>query len=327
MNNNTDNIDQLIGRVLSGEASSADYFALSDWLNQSSHNKKEFSSLKSYWDAEVSFNHFILPEIAVNRPLTELKEREAHRKKRKLRRLFIPYAAAILLFFALSISVYYRHKDSPSAVYYTYVSGDSRAEFFLEDSSKVILNKHSRLTYSDLYGSKTRSVKLEGEAFFDIVKNPQKPFEVQFDDAKISVLGTKFTVKGEKDCDRISATLLSGSIRFESKDQQVMLVPNQQLTFSRSSNTIGIHEVDADGITAWKEGVVKYKSIPFSSLVADLSSRYRVKILIKNQSLLDPSIVVSGSFEETQSVEQILRIVAKSLPIRFKEVKGVYYIE
>ncbi len=135
------------------------------------------------------------------------------------------------------------------------------------------------------------------------------------------MLGTTFTAKGNRDCDKITATLVSGSIRFESSEQQVMLVPNQQLVFSRSSNVIDIHSIDPEEETAWKDGVLKYKSVAFNRLVADLSKQYNVKIVIRNYALIDSSIVVSGSFDEKQSIEEVLKIVSKSLPIRFKQIK------
>ncbi|WP_080905397.1 FecR family protein [Parabacteroides sp. Marseille-P3160] len=326
MNNNTENIDQVIARVLSGEASSEDYFSLSRWLNESPKNQDEFALFKNYWEAEVSFSHIFLPEASADRVIQEIQKTGKERKRRKMRQWILPLAAAVALLFSISLSIYYQHRNA-SSVYYTYLSGDSKSEFYLEDSTKVILNKNSRLVYSDRYGEKIRSVELEGEAYFEVVKNPELPFEVNFGDAKISVLGTTFLAKGNRDCDQITATLLTGSIRFESPEQQVILVPNQKLNFTRSSNLIDVRFIDPEEETAWKDGVIRYKSIPLSQLVVKLSEYYQVKIVIKNRDLLDPSLVVSGSFDEKQSIEEVLHVVSKSLPIRFKETKGVYYIE
>jgi ferric-dicitrate binding protein FerR (iron transport regulator) len=327
MNKNTDSIDQIIARVLSGEASSQDYFSLCDWLNENQKNRDEFTLLKNYWEAEVSFGLFSFPDISAEKTLLEIKKKESLQNRRRMRQRLLPLAAAVALLLAISFSVYYLNREPLSSVYYTYLSGDTKSEFYLEDSTKVILNKHSKLIYSDQYGKDLRLVELEGEAYFEVVKNPDLPFEVDFGDAKISVLGTTFAAKGNRNGERITATLLSGSIRFESSGQQVMLVPNQQIVFSRISNVLNIHSVDPAEETAWKDGVLRYKSVPFSRLISELSEYYQVQVVIKNQALLDSSILVSGSFDQKQPVEQVLNVVSKSLPIRFKQIKGTYYIE
>ena len=99
----------------------------------------------------------------------------------------------------------------------------------MDDGTKIILNRNSRFTYSDAYGTDQRKVNLEGEAYFEVAKNPERPFIVDMGNASIRVLGTTFSVKADKGKDQITAVLLEGSIRFESPTQQVLLAPDQQL--------------------------------------------------------------------------------------------------
>jgi ferric-dicitrate binding protein FerR (iron transport regulator) len=328
MYKHTYNVDQTIARILSGEASLQDYFSLSDWLHENQKNRDEFALLKNYWEAEVSFNLIPLPEVSAQKTLLEIKKREGRRRLANMRRRILPIAAAVALLFTISVSIYRLNRPSASpSVHYTYLSGDTKAEFYLEDSTKVVLNKHSKLSCSGRYGKELRSVELDGEAYFEVVKNPGLPFEVDFGDAKISVLGTTFLAKGSRNDDRITATLLSGSIRFETSGQQVVLAPNQQLAFSRLSNVVDVHSVDPGEETAWKDGLLRYKSVTFGRLISELSEYYQIKIVIRNQALLDSSILVSGSFDREQPVEQVLKVVSKSLPVRFKQIKGIYYIE
>ena len=328
MYKNTYNMDQTIARILSGEASLQDYFSLSDWLNENPKNRDEFTLLKNYWEAEVSFNLLPLPDVSAQKTLLEIRKREHLQKRRKMRQRISAFAAAVTLLITVSFSVWHLNRPpSAPSVYYTYLSGDTKSWFYLADSTKVILNKHSKLICPDQYGKELRSVELEGEAYFEVVRNPELPFVVNFGDARISVLGTTFLAKGSRKDDRISATLLSGSIRFESSGQQVMLAANQKLEFSRSSNVIDVHSVDPADETAWKDGVLRYKSVTFGRLISELSEYYQIKMVINNQALLDSAILVSGSFDRKQPVEQVLKVVSKSLPIRFKQINGTYYLE
>ena len=136
---------------------------------------------------------------------------------------------------------------------------------------------------------------MEGEAYFEVAKNPERPFIVDMGNASIRVLGTTFSVKADKGKDQITAVLLEGSIRFESPTQQVLLAPDQQLTFIRSTNKIDIQSVNAKENLAWKDGLLKYKSIALCTLLNELEKKYEIPIHIENKKLMDPNVTVSGS--------------------------------
>ncbi len=147
------------------------------------------------------------------------------------------------------------------------------------------------------------------------------------DGASITVLGTHFNVKAEAESDDITATLVEGSIRFEGAKQNIVMTPNQQLTFSRSTNKVDLKETDTDTFTAWKDGLLKYKSIPFIELIKELQNTYKVEIQINSQELMKPNVTVSGTFSQEQNIEQILKVISRSLPIRWHNDNGVYYIK
>jgi ferric-dicitrate binding protein FerR (iron transport regulator) len=204
--------------------------------------------------------------------------------------------------------------------------------FTLNDGTKITLNKHSRLTYTDTYGKNNRHVKLDGEAFFEVVNNPATPFEVAFDhgtkeDVAIKVLGTVFNVRIDADPERIIATLVEGSIRFESEERKITMVPNQQLTFTYADKNVDIEVVDVEKEIAWKDGLLKYRTIPFTQLIANIGKEYGTDIRIINKELTDPSMMVSGTFDEKQPLEQILKVVSQSLPFTWTRKGDVYYIK
>ena len=145
--------------------------------------------------------------------------------------------------------------------------------------------------------------------------------------ASITVLGTHFNVKADAESDDITATLVEGSIRFEGAKQNIVMTPNQQLTFSRSTNKVDVKEIDTETFTAWKDGLLKYKSIPFIELIENLKDIYQVEIRIDDERLADPSITVSGTFDQKQSIEQILKVISCSLPVQWTNNDGIYHIQ
>lgn len=322
------NINHIISRVLSGEATSEDILSLSNWLNEDEKNQEEFRHLKSYWDAEVTYNKEISSSLAISKLEQNIQGNILHMKKRHSLQTVFSVAAAIALLMALSFSYYFYHssKQPSEQHYYTYMAGEQQSTFKLKDGTEITLNKNSQLTISNLYGKINRTVNLIGEAYFAVAKDSSKPFNVQMNNALITVLGTHFNVKADPESDNITATLIEGSIKFKGAEQTIIMTPNQQLTFSKSTNKVEIESVDAEVYTAWKNGVLKYKSISFVELINDLRETYKVNIQIKNSKLLDPKISVSGTFDEKQNIDQILEVISRSLPIKWYRKDDIYYI-
>lgn len=324
-------IDYIIVRVLAGEASPEDILCISEWLKESKENHKEFILLQRYWSAEVSSDQYINPSISLEK-IQDKISRNSSRRKQHLISVFLSVAASVAIVLAISSFFILTRTQKEDKAYYTYLTNNNKSEFILCDGTKVILNKNSRLTYPDTYGKNSRFVKLEGEALFEVSKNPQIPFEVSLEkDAKkkglIKVLGTVFNAKIDSESEKIVTTLLEGCIVFESTDQKVKLYPNQQLIFDYNNSNIDVFEVDIEKETAWKDGLIKYRKIAFHELVKELEKKYDTRIIIENNKLLGPLITVSGGFSEEQSLEDIMEVISRSLPIKWKKKNDIYYIK
>jgi ferric-dicitrate binding protein FerR (iron transport regulator) len=331
-------INYIIAHILSGEASLDEVLLLSGWLNQDERNKQAFTQIKRYWDAEVANNHMPNPDMLLKKIQQTILNQQHAAKRRQVRQMFLPAAAVALAIVISTLSLLYVHFKSQRNVapevqkYYTYLTNDNKSLFTLNDGTKITLNKHSSLTFTDKYGENNRYVKLDGEAYFEVTHNPASPFEVAFeietkDDAFIKVLGTVFNVKIDVDEERITATLVEGAIRFDTQDRQITMEPNQQLKYTFANKHIDVKVVDAEKEVAWKDGLMKYKTIPFVKLMEELGQRYHTQILITNKQLTDPAVLVSGTFEDEESLDEILNVVARSLPFKWSKKGGVYYIK
>ena len=167
---------------------------------------------------------------------------------------------------------------------------------------------------------------MEGEAYFQVAHDAQKPFRVDMDGATIEVLGTTFNVQAETSQHQIVATLVEGSVAFQTRRNNIVLKPEQQLTYSRLTNQYQIQPVNTDLVVAWKEGLLRYRSVPFLQLVEDLRTAYQIPISITDEVLRQPNVIVSGSFDEKLSLEEIFQVVNRSLPIRWLFRNGCYEV-
>ena len=317
-------MDEIIARVLSGESSAEDMLLLSDWLSQNQQNRSEFKKLKSYWDAEVSYTHSISFELSLERLRLSIEKKEKNHRLKRLFALWTPLAACITAL--IVVTNLYLTKESPEQKEaFTYVTGSNKADVVLADGTRVVLNKNSKLTYTNSFGEILREVKLEGEAYFDVQKDSLRTFKVVVNGASVSVLGTKFNVKANTSDQSIKTTLLEGSVSFETNTKRVLLKPHQQLIYNKLTSSVNTRLVDGDEIVAWKDEVLKYKSKSLQYIMDDLSSIYNVKIVILNRKL--SGVVISGSYEQDESIDKLLTIISKSLEMKWIKKDSVYYIK
>lgn len=322
-----DRMSHIIARVLSGESNASELLALSDWLHANEVNRTLFTRMKAYWDAEVSYHHSVEPTLAVAQLEERIGQQQRRLRRRSLWLVRVPLVAAVSLLLILStlFTYTYLHRVDPIE-YYTLMTQDRRTDFTLDDGTIVTLNRNSRLRYSNQYGSEERRVSLEGEAYFQVTHDAQKPFRVEMEGATIEVLGTTFNVQADTAQHQIVATLVEGSVAFQTRQKNIVLKPEQQLTYSRLTHQYQIQPVNTDLVVAWKEGLLRYRSVPFVQLVEDLRKAYQIPISITDEVLRQPNVIVSGSFDEKLSLEEIFQVVNRSLPIRWLFRNGGYEV-
>lgn len=314
----TPDIDNIIAKVLSKEATDSEVHIFEKWLKEDKNNYKSFYKVKTYWNrcAKTSIN---VDEIHPNYNLfaERLNLEKSINKNSKRKSLYIITAVSSIA--ACLVVLLYtmggNHKDSP-IVFHEFSTSAQIDTITLPDNSRVILNKNSNLQYSNLFNKEDRTVILKGEALFDVNKNEALPFVVQTDtEDKIVVLGTVFSVNSYTKQDCINVTLFSGSVRFQTQQNEIFMVPNQELTFDKKNKKIDLRESDTALALLWLHGIYRYKSITLKKLTNVLSKVYSVDISINSTQLANTNI--SGAFYNDQSLDEILEIVSRSLPMQW----------
>ncbi|ERJ58999.1 FecR family protein [Sphingobacterium paucimobilis] len=180
----------------------------------------------------------------------------------------------------------------------------------LSDGTKVWLNAATSLTYSTHMGaSKTRLVKLDGEAYFEVAKDPRKPFVVESKNQTIEVLGTHFNVNSYSEETVSRTTLLEGAV----KVNNTLLKPDQQAMLQ--GNNIHILNVDAERTIAWKNGKFIFKSESLESIMLKLSRWYDVEV-VYNGDFSDK--VFTGSMRRKDDISKILEKISFTKAAKFK---------
>jgi len=304
-------LDQIILKALSGEANLEERALLDAWLNSDPEHYSEFVKLKSYWQSKVKYKQTIPVEEAFER--FRVNKLYATPKSHK-KQYFIGIITATVAVFALLLTFSNPFRSKP-IVEYTFSTKSDKDTLLLPDSSTVILNKNTTLVYTSNYNKKERHLKLSGEAFFDVRKNPEVPFVVEMGQSHITVLGTVFNVRAYEIDSYIKATLVEGSIRFNQDDEQVTLKPNQELNFNKQNKEICIYKVDIQSSVLWLKSVYRFQSTPMITLLNELGVIYDKTICISNPQIAQT--VISGSFQKNQDLNEILTILSRSIPIKW----------
>ena len=324
--------ETILVNYLQGECNDEEAARVEAWCEEGPENRKTLEQL--YYTLFVGERIAVMNTVDTEASLDQFKsairekEKKAKRKSISIRwGRYATVAAAFLTGLVFAGGIAWGLLSNKLSDYEVITAAGQRAQTVLPDGSKVWLNASSKIVYHNSLWSSDRQIDLSGEAYFEVAKDPSKPFQVEMNGASITVLGTHFNVKADAESDDITATLVEGSIRFEGAKQNIVMTPNQQLTFNRSTNKVDVKEIDTDTFTAWKDGLLKYKSIPFTELIENLKDIYQVEIRIDDERLADPSITVSGTFNQKQSIEQILKVISHSLPIRWTNKTGNYHIQ
>lgn len=198
--------------------------------------------------------------------------------KKKARWPLVKIAASIIVILAATIMIYqFYFNQEPQLMVKTTAHGQ-KSMLTLSDGTQVRLNAGSSLTYPDRFGADERRVSLLGEAFFEVVKNPEQPFVVSAKDMKITVLGTSFNVAVYSE-EEHSVSLVTGKVQVSSGDKELLLRPGQQAFIPQGQQgEIRIQDIDLHQAIAWKDGVLIFRGAPLEEVVMRLSRWYNVTI-------------------------------------------------
>lgn len=251
--------------------------------------------------------------------LLEKKQKQAPRKIYTLFRKVQAYAAVAVIAVAFTSVLFWWLGDASSVPVARYVGGDGIVadKVVLPDGTEISMGSQTNFRYDPQYGKDKRVVYLEGEAFFNVAKQKDKPFIVVVNGQEIEALGTKFNVDAYPSDSVVTTTLLEGSIRLVSErvSTSTVLTPNQQYIYHKNKGTYKVAQVDAALYTSWISGYYYFHEENLEGILARLGNIYGVSFRIQSDKLKERRF--TGTFYRGQNIKDILDIINISIPIRY----------
>ena len=184
----------------------------------------------------------------------------------------------------------------------------------LADSTMVILNAESRLTYPTAFTGASREVTLEGEGYFDVTPDKERPFTVKTPSIQVEVLGTSFNVSAYKDENSNEVTLVEGRVNVHSEAGSNKLSPNQQFTYQLDNHKIKVQTVNIEPYTAWISGTLVFDGTPLEEVAQKLARWYDVEVVFMSEEL--KGIRFSGRFKKYEELPYILSLIRETTEVQ-----------
>jgi len=359
---NKQSADYLIPGYLKDELTNAETRELINWIKLDSSNKRLFDEYCEIWiTTKASLQN---PGYNFHEGFWRFKQKIKADEilpidftKPKMFRIFLRYAAIVIVTFSLSGFLFYyigkNHIVNPKLSFSELVVPmGSRVHFSLPDGTMVTLNAGSKLKYDNRFGIKDRVVQLEGEGYFKVAKDRERPFTVKTSYLNVLAMGTAFNIKAYNDDKTIETTLIEGSVKIEELTNKPIseirvLKPNQKLTFFKEDSSLveetsspklaiknNIHpvqvqksipiprlvteNVNVEPVISWKENRWIFEKQSLSQIAVDLERKFDVQIHFESERL--KNFRFTGTIL-SEPIEQVLEVMSISAPINFK-LKG-----
>ena len=327
MINKDSDIEIIISRYLSKEATAEDIKILEDWISATPENYRSFLSQKNVW--EVSHPALNPEEIDVDSAHRKVMEQILHPNQPvsvRPKLSFLHYwqqVAAILLLPLLILSAYLYFKPA-SQIAETYqelfTPYGTWSVVNLPDGSKVWLNAGSSLKYPTQFNDKQRVVSMQGEAYFEVESDKEHPFIVKTKQLTVEATGTAFNVNAYAPDHVAAVTLVKGKVAVTlDQKKTISLSPGEKIDYNLATSLYNVNKTNTYKWCSWKDGILIFRDDPLEYVFKRLGQTYNVEFILKDAELGKYSY--KATFEG-ESLNEILRLLEMSAPIRCKEVSN-----
>jgi ferric-dicitrate binding protein FerR (iron transport regulator) len=327
-------IDKIISSYLNEGLSEREQKKLDEWLAEDPSHQDQFDALTDIWKTPFQYPEIVNIEDEQRKIWSRLSgERDIYpgREEKKVFRIGIVlrYAAIFLIAFGLGY-VFWLNTEQPveeQSVAVTIERNNplgQKSKILLPDGSTVWLNAGSKLTYDNEYNFMSRRLELEGEAYFEVAKNEQLPFQVFTDDLVITALGTAFNVNAFSNQDFEKVALRTGKVRVECLDNSKSncnasyLNPGDLAQYHEGTGAIDLTDFGNTDPFGWKDGRIVFHHATFNEVVEMLERWYNVEFIISGK--LKQEWNYSTTFEN-EVLENILESLKYSERIDY-EMEG-----
>jgi ferric-dicitrate binding protein FerR (iron transport regulator) len=314
-------MDEILVKYLLKEASEKEAQVVKSWIEQSADNKKYYEHFRLIWNEskKVELTSTIDENVAWKKFETGLREGRFQKTTHlpetialKPRSIFSRLAIAATVLLTIGIAAYF-YSISGTII----ASGDKVLVKTLPDNSVITLNKNSEISYKKSFNKTDRHLVLSGEAFFKVTPDKEKPFEIEVNNIKVTVVGTSFNINENKKGTEVIVE--TGVVTVQLKDKIIKLLPGQKTFISKGSHELLVQSNPNKLYSYYRTNEFVCNNTPLSELVEVLNKSYNANIKILNPETANLRLTTKFSRE---NLDEILNIISETLNLNIEHEKN-----
>ncbi|WP_370408762.1 FecR family protein [Tenacibaculum dicentrarchi] len=283
------------------------------WKNSTEYDEQLFEKINKINQITKENSSVPKADIAINKAVF-FKKIESREKKNNFKKLFFKYAAAAIIVLSTSFFTYFITQSKEIYIATTY--GEQK-EVTLSDGSVVWLNASSKISYKE---NSPRTIRLEGEAFFEVAKDKKHPFTVETsDNVIVKALGTSFNIKSYNENDYYETVLFTGKVAVniaDSEKDNIIMSPNDKIRILKENKQVLKSVIKNKMNTiSWREGKIQFKNKTFKEIATDFKNQYNLKFHFENEKV--SNIKFTGTFKKTMPIGEVLEILKITKPFEY----------
>ena len=315
--------EDILIRYIDGMLTEEEAVEVKNWRAASLENEKLLEQV--YFTAQVASRLKVMRTVNPDEALSRFKSR-IHKKEKRLalRQVLgvIQRAAAVLFIpvFLLSAYLFIQQGQGNVRTLAVRTNPGVVSAFDLPDGSKVWLNAGSSLKYPTQFNDKQRVVSMQGEAYFEVESDKKHPFIVKTKQLTVEATGTAFNVNAYAPDHVTAVTLVKGKVAVTlDQKKTISLSPGEKIDYNLATSLYNVNKTNTYKWCSWKDGILIFRDDPLEYVFKRLGQTYNVEFILKDAELGKYSY--KATFEG-ESLNEILRLLEMSAPIRCKEVSN-----
>ncbi|MCW9707975.1 FecR family protein [Fodinibius salsisoli] len=336
--------EQLV-KYFAGELTREENREMESWISANPQREEQVGKLYEIWQESGTLPYQLDVDEGwgkLEKGMNELEKQEQRIKhhqeadRRNQRKSFQPYdygrkpqsrspkrfiiAAAAVILMAVGLYVYngsYENsKNTPVGVREIVANQGERATYILNDSSKIVLHAGSRIEVPTNFNIDSRELYLEGEAYFEVTANPDKPFIVHSEETYTKVLGTKFLVQAWSGVrKKLEVVVSEGKVALGTEKrptgEEAIVTRNQKGVLSGDQEPVIYDNVDLDWYLGWTQGRLIFNNRPLSEIIPKLERWYDIDIKTATREIASQKL--TAEIDYSQSMREVVQNIALSL--------------
>lgn len=303
--------DMLMAKFFAGEATPEEQKTLLYWRESSPDNEATFTTSRQIWEQSLAADWE--PDVTAAWSMVQQRTQPVAKFLLLQRKQWMQLAAA--MFLVSGLIWIYTTVYNPT-VQITTASNEVK-KVVLPDGSQVWLNHSSQLSYRKKLLGKQRVVDLNGEAYFEVTKNAEKPFVIHTEQANVQVLGTAFNLKAIANTKAASLNVTEGKVQFTSKysNESGIVVAGQKALIDNQGKLQPIEPMVINDM-AWKSDQLVFNNMPMKEVCRILENHFNIVISVTDSNIYNCHF--TATFNKPK-LSKVLSVVCQTLQLTYSQ--------